>query len=94
MEYQREDWSTYKNRLIFYGYSDEQLAEIEKIRNSEEFEHMTFEQFDLLFRQGIIKRTAKLKKKRNLFTNGDTVLYLSHYHKAYVNCGYFINEEE
>jgi len=90
----KQSWEEYKERLISYEYTEEQIAEVARVRNSDSFEHMTFEQFDLLFRQGIIKRSAKLKKPRNLFTDGQTVLYLSHYHKKYVECGFFINEEE
>lgn len=88
----REDWEKYKSRLESFNYTEEQVESVRLIRES--FEHMTFEQFDLLFRQGIIKRKAKLKKPRNLFTDGETVLYLSHYHKKYVECGEFINQEE
>lgn len=88
----KQDWSTYKSRLEHYGYTEEQLEEIEKVRNN--YEHMTFEQFRFLFLQGVIKRTVKLKKPRNLFVSPDgEVLFLSHYHKKYNKCGHFITEE-
>lgn len=89
----KQNWIDYKERLISYGYNEEQLQEVERIRTT--YEYMTFEQFDFLFRQGIIKRTAKLRKPRNLFlSEGGVVYFLSHYHKSYVSCGHFINEEE
>lgn len=94
MEYVREEWNIYKERLISYGYSLEQIAEAEKIRNSDNFEYISFEQFDMLFRQGVVKRTRKLRKPRSLYTDGDKIYYLEHFSKKYEWCGHFINEEE
>jgi hypothetical protein len=92
MEYKKENWQDYKERLISYRYNEEQLIEVEKVRA--EYDHMTFEQFDFLFRQGVVKRTAKLRKPRNLYlSESGTIYFLSHYHKSYVSCGHFINEK-
>lgn len=90
MEYQKESWEIYKERLISYEYTEEQIAEVEKIRT--ELEYMSPEQFDFLVKQGVIKRTAKLKKLRSLFTDGEKVYYLNHFSKSYNYCGIFNNE--
>ena len=63
------------------GYSDEEIEYVKEFR--ENSEHMTFEQFDTLFRSGVMTRFKKLKKKRNLFFRDDKLWYLNHYHKKY-----------
>ena len=90
-EFKRYDWEEYVNKILLkLDYSQEQIDEIKDIR--ENWEVMTAEQFRFLFLAGIIKRTAKLKKIRTLYTDGVTVLYLNHYNKRFEQAGYFIEE--
>ena len=86
------DWNKYKERLIHYGYNEEEIAEIKKVRESEDFEYMTKEQFDYLVSIGVLVRTRKLKKPRSLFTDGKQVLYLDSYFKRYNYCAFFAEE--
>jgi hypothetical protein len=79
----------YLERLKNAGYSDEDLEYVKEFR--ENSEHMTFEQFDHLFRAGIISRFKKLKKKRNLFFRDEKLYYLNHYHRKYHVVGEFKN---
>ena len=93
-EYIKIDWLHYKEFLIKLNYTQEDIENVRLIRENPENEIMSPEQFDFLFQQGIIKRTQKLKKKRTLLVFDDKIWYLSHYHRRYVWCGYFINDEE
>ena len=88
------DWDKYKERLIHYGYNEEEIAEIKKVRESENFEYMTKEQYDYLVSIGVSVRTRKLKKPRSLFTDGKQVLYLDSYFKRYNYCAFFAEENE
>lgn len=86
------EWDKYKERLIHYGYNEE---EIEKVKQFiDESEHCPFEQFQFLFQQGIVKRTSKLKKPRNLYVKDGVFYYLNHFHKAFNYCGVFIENGE
>ena len=93
-EFKRFDWEQYKELLKHYNYTEEQIASVKEVRENPENELMSPEQFDFLWQQGIIRRTQKLKKKRTLLVFDDKIWFLSHYHKRYVWCGYFINDEE
>lgn len=86
----KKDWKDYKEQLERYGYSEEEIAAVKEIR--EQGEHCEFEQFDFLFRQGIVKRTAKLRKPRNLFMYNDKFWYLNHRNKRYEYVGFFKEE--
>ena len=90
----RYNWEQYKSMLEHFGYSEDEISAVKDIRENPENEIMSPEQFDFLFQQGIIKRTQKLRKKRTLLVFGDKIWYLSHYHRRYVWCGYFLNDEE
>ena len=72
------EWNKYKERLIHYGYTEEQINEIKKVRESEDFEYMTKEQYDYLVSVGVLVRTRKLKKPRSLFTDGKVVFALGY----------------
>lgn len=88
---ERENWQDYKERLISYGYNEEQLIEIERVR--ENFEVCPHEQFRELFLQGVIVRTRKVKKPRNYYVNDlGEFLFLDHYCKSYQVGGHFKNE--
>ena len=86
-----ENWQDYKERLLSYGYTEEELPFIKQAR--EEYEHCPFEMFKELVSQGHIIRTAKTKKPRNVFTNGIDFVYLNHFNKRFEVCGKFKNEE-
>lgn len=70
-------------------YTEEQIENVRKVRN--EWEEMNFQQYQLLFEQGVIRRLKKLKKPRSLYfceeTNG--LYYLNHYHKHYIKMAEF-----
>ena len=86
------DWDKYKERLIHYGYNEEETEKVKQF--IDESEHCPFEQFQFLFQQGIVKRTSKLKKPRNLYVKDGVFYYLNHYHKTFNYCGVFIENEE
>jgi len=92
-EFKRIPWNEYKERLISFDYTEDQILEIEKIRENPEIEEMTWEQFRFLFLNRVLRRTRKLKKIRTLYVFDDKVWYLDHYVKGYRYCGEFINEE-
>jgi len=77
----------YSSRLIGYGYSLEEVDKSIEFRDS--LDHCTFDIFTGLFQQGLIIRKRKLKKKRNLFTDGSKFYYLDHYTRQYEICGEF-----
>lgn len=82
MEYKKETWQEYKERLISYDYTEEQISEVKRIRES--FELCPYEQFRELFLQGVIVRLRKVKKPRNYYVNDlGEFLYLDHYSKSY-----------
>lgn len=87
-------WEQYKGMLEHYGYNEEQIAEVKKIRESEDYDHCDFLMFKMLVEQGQVKRTRKLKKPRNLYCDGERFYYLEHHYKAFNYCGYFINQEK
>ncbi len=86
----KKDWKDYKEQLERYGYSEEEITAVKEIR--EQGEHCEFQQFDFLFRQGIVVRTVKLRKPRNLFVYEGKFFYLNHFFKKYQICGYFKEE--
>lgn len=89
----KEDWNKYKERLESYGYTEEQLIEVEKVR--ENYDHCNFDMFQELFLQGIVTRTIKLRKKRNLYVcDSGKFWYLNHYKKEYQYIGFMKNEED
>ena len=92
MEYKRENWEQYKERLIAYGYTEEEISAVKEIR--ENLDHCPDEQFKELVAQGVIIRTAKLKKPRNYFVNDDgEFLFLNHYHRQFQTAAKFKTEE-
>ena len=94
-EFKRFEWEDYEKLLKYYRYTDEQIAAVKEIRENPENELMSPEQFEFLWKQGVIKRTRKLKSKRSLFvTPKGRILYLDNYYKCYNYCGYFLNQDE
>jgi len=89
MNYIKEDWSKYKERLEKYNYTPEQIQNVFKIRENKDTEQITKDQFDYLIFKGIIKRTRKLKKIRNLYVFDNKVWYLEHFEKQFCWCGIF-----
>lgn len=90
---EKESWNKYKNRLIFYGYNEEQLQEVEKVR--EHLDYCPNEQFKELVAQGVVVRTRKIRKPRNYYVNDEgQFLYLEHYEKKYCYAGFFAENKE
>lgn len=71
----------YKIRLERYGYSDEELKYVQDFKKKAK--HLTFEQYDYLFKSNMLKRYIKLKKKRNLFFKDNKIYYLCHYNRKF-----------
>ena len=92
-EFVRYPWEQYKEMLEKFNYNEEQIIEVQKIRENPEIEEITKDQFDFLVQTKIISRTRKLKKIRTLYTDGDKIYYLEHFNKRYEWCGAFVNEE-
>jgi hypothetical protein len=93
MEYIRESWSQYSERLKSYDYTQEQIEAVRIVR--EEAEQVPNEMFDELVRLGVIERTRKLKKKRSLYVLQDgKIVYLEHFNKQLEWCGYFKERED
>jgi len=88
----RETDEKYTEKLLKIGYERNQIETIIEARNSSNY--LTFEQFDFLYRQGAIERTAKLRKPRNIFEKDGEFFYLNHYKKEFEMCGKFKSEEE
>lgn len=84
----KQDWEQYKEKLIRKGFNEEQIEEAKNIR--ETYEHCPFEQFVELHNQGVVYRTSKLRKPRNLYVceNGK-FWYLNLVNKKYYYVGYF-----
>lgn len=82
----------YKERLLRFEYTEEQADEAIKFRSG--LEHCPFEMYTALFQNGAITRTRKLRKVRNIFTDGDKFFYLNHYLKRYEWCAMFKTEED
>lgn len=62
--------------------------EIRRVRSS--YEYMTPEQFDFLFKQGVVARTQKLRKPRSLWVCDEgRIWYFNIYNKTYNYIGYF-----
>jgi len=94
MNSSKQPWEEYKQRLEKYGYSPEQIEEVYKIRHGENYEDCSFEQWKELVRIGVIERSRKLKKPRNLRVDENGIVwYLEHVYKTYNFCGRFKNEE-
>lgn len=91
--FKRIPWNEYKERLISFGYTQEQTDEVFWIRENPEIEEMTWEQFRFLFLNRVLRRTRKLKKIRTLYVFDDKVWYLDHHVKGYRYCAEFINAE-
>lgn len=91
MEETKQSWGDYSERLKAWKYTDEQLEPIKEMR--EKMDHCSFDQFKELVRLGIVVRTQKLRKPRNLFTDGVKFYYTNHYFMKINVCGYFKNEE-
>jgi len=89
-EFKRIPWNEYKEILEKIGYSEEQIFNVQETRES--LDYMSAEQFRFLFLSGVIKRTAKVKKLRCYYTDGQDIFYLNHYNKSFEKAGFFINE--
>ena len=89
-EFKRIPWNEYKEILERLGYSEEQVIEVEKTRES--LDYMSAEQFRFLFLSGVVKRLLKVKKPRCYYTDGEGIYYLNHYNKKFEKAGFFINE--
>lgn len=87
------DWQQYSEHLNKIGFSEEETDKVKTFIDTHE--HCTFEQFQELFKQGIVVRTLKLKKPRNLYVceNGN-FWYLNKVRKEFNYIGYFKNGEE
>ena len=95
MEYIRESWDQYSERLKSYDYTQEQIDAVRIVR--EEAEQVPNEMFDELVRLGVIERTRKLKKKRRslyVLEDDNHVYYLEHHFHKYQWCGYFKERED
>ena len=93
MTYTKYNWEQYLEMLKAFKYTEEQIAEVEKVKLN--FEEIPKDMFDELVRQGVIKRMAKLKKIRTLFVNElGEIIYLNHYNKRYEVCGKFKDESD
>lgn len=83
-------WEDYEMSLIKNGFTPDEINEVKKVRESDEYEHCNFEVFNALLEQGVVVRTAKLKKPRNLYVNKEgQFLYFNSYKKAWYYVGYF-----
>jgi hypothetical protein len=87
----KETTEKYREKLIKLGYEENKIEDILEKRNS--WNYLTFEQFDFLFRQKAIERTAKLKTPRNIYEKDGEFFYLNHYKKDFEMCGKFKSEE-
>ena len=83
-------WEEYKQMLESLDYDEAQISAVKEVKDN--LEEMTWEQFTYLHSAGIVKRTAKLKVKRTLFTDGNKIVYLNHFNKRYEKVGYFKDE--
>ncbi len=91
MEYNKENWQEYKERLISYDYTEGQLEKVKQIIESSE--HCPDAQFKELVAQGVITRVAKVKKKRNYYvTDLGEFVYLNHRNKQFETAGKFKEE--
>lgn len=89
----KQPWEIYSERLINWGFTEEELEVIKEVRESGEYEHCSFEQFQELWKQGIVKRTVKLRKQRNLFVCGEGKFwYFNMYNKKWEYIGHFKTE--
>ena len=88
-EFKRIPWNEYKEILERLNYSEEQIEWVKEVR--EQYDYMSAEQFRFLFLSGVIKRTAKVKKPRCYYTDGEDIVYLNHYNKSFEKVGFFIN---
>ena len=89
MEYKKEDWESYSDRLKTYKYTDDEILAVKIVR--EGAEQIPNDMFDELVKQGVIERTRKLKKKRTLYIleNDNRIYYLEHHFHNYQWCGKF-----
>ena len=87
-EFKRIPWNEYKEMLERLGYSEEQIIEVEKTRES--LDYMSAEQFRFLFLSGVVKRLIKVKKPRCYYTDGEDIFYLNHYNKKFEKVGLFV----
>lgn len=92
----KQIWEDYEKVLIRFGYTQEQIETVKEFRESDKYEHVTFEQFTELVAQKVVIRTRKLKKKkRNLFLSEDgKFYYLNHFNKRYEWIGQFPQNTE
>jgi len=92
MENTKQDWKVYKEILIKFQYTEEQIESVFNVR--EKLDLCPYEQFRELFLQGVIQRIAKIKKPRNYYVNeSGEFLYLNHRNHRYEIAGKFKNEE-
>lgn len=91
MEGTKQSWDEYEKILIKFDYTPEEIEAVKEVRESENYQHVTFEQFSELVSQKVVIRTRKLKKKkRNLFLGEDgRFYYLNHFRKDWEWIGCF-----
>jgi len=96
MESTKQDWQLYEQILIKFEYTPEQIETVKSVRESDNYQHVTFEQFSELVAQKVVIRTRKLKKKkRNLYLGEDgKFYYLNHYRKQWEWIGCFPENTE
>ena len=88
----KEQNKEYKERLITYGYTEEEATEAITFRDS--CEHMPWEMYQMLFEQKQLIRIVKLKKIRNLFVDQNGCInYLNHHRRKYQVMAKFQTEE-
>lgn len=87
----KQRWEEYEKILTKLDYTPEEIEVVKEIR--EGCDLCPYEQFRELFLQGIIIRTAKVKKPRNYFVNeSGEFLYLNHRNRRYEIAGVFKEE--
>ena len=88
----KEQNKEYKERLISYGYTEEEATEAITFRDS--CEHMPWEMYQMLFEQKQLIRKCKLKKIRNLYVDEESnIWYLNHFNRKFQIMAEFKSEE-
>lgn len=92
MDYKRMSWQEYEQMLISNNYTEEQIEEIKKIRESDEYELVNWEQYTYLTQNHFLKRFYKLKKKRSVYGKDSKFYFLNHQKRAFDVCAQFKEE--
>lgn len=96
MEGTKLPWVEYEKILIRFEYTPEEIEMVKNVRESDKYEHVTFEQFTELVAQKVVIISRKLKKKkRNLYIGEDSrFYYLNHFNHKWEYIGHFPEETE